>query len=81
MKTILLRNWNLMQVLRLAIGVWAIVSAWQTREALVGLIGGVLVAMAFMNVGCFGRSGCNTYTTTKKESTQIPEKVNYEEIS
>lgn len=81
MKTILLRNWNLVRVLRLAIGVWAIVSAWQTREALVGLMGGVLVAMAFMNVDCCGTSGCNTYPTTKKESTRIPEKVNYEEIS
>jgi hypothetical protein len=80
MKTILLRNWNLVRAFRLAIGVWAIVSAWQTREALVGLMDGVLVAMAFMNVDCCRTSGCNTYPT-KKESTRIPEKVNYEEIS
>jgi hypothetical protein len=44
-------------------------------------MGGILVTMAFMNVGCCGTAGCNTYTTTKKESIEIPEKVNYEEIS
>lgn len=58
MKTLLLRNWNVIRVLRLAIGVWAIVSAFQTNEVLLGVAGGLLLGMAVLNIGCCGVNGC-----------------------
>ena len=81
MKTILLRNWNLMRVLRLAIGVWAIIASFQSKEAVLGLMGGLLLVMAVMNIGCCGVSGCRTPTTTRKNTSQKTEEVNYEEIT
>jgi len=81
MKTLLLKNWNLMRLLRLAIGVWALIEAFQTRQVLLGLMGALLVVMAVMNIGCCGVSGCNTPMKTRKNSSQKPEEINYEEIT
>jgi hypothetical protein len=81
MKTLLLKNWNLIRVLRLAIGVWAVIAAFQTKVAVLGLMGGILLVMAFMNIGCCGVSGCRTPMTTRKNQFQKSEEVNYEEIT
>ena len=70
-----------MRFLRLAIGIWAIISAWQTNEALVGLMGGVLIAMAGVNVGCCGAATCTSYSNKNNNSSKLPGEVNYEEIS
>ncbi|MDE3212910.1 MAG: hypothetical protein KGM98_06720 [Bacteroidota bacterium] len=79
-KQTLLHNWNFMRIIRLAIGVWALVSAIQTREPLVGFMGLVLMGMALLNQGCCGASGCNTYTERKPEGTEEPEEAQYEEV-
>ena len=81
MKTILLRNWNLMRVLRLSIGVWAIIAAFQTKEAVLGVMGGVLLVMGVMNIGCCRVSSCGTPMTTKKSISQKTEEITYEEIT
>lgn len=81
MKTLLLKNWNIMRLLRLAIGVWAIIAAYQSGEALLGLMGGLLLVMAVMNIGCCGVGGCNTQMTTRKKSSQKTEEISYEEIT
>ena len=57
MKTLLLKNWNLMRILRLVIGIWAIVEAIQSKEPLLGIMGGILLFMAVTNTGCFGAKG------------------------
>lgn len=56
-----------MRLLRLAIGVWAIIAAFQTKETLLGLMGGLLLLMAVMNIGCCGVSSCRTPMTTRKK--------------
>jgi hypothetical protein len=81
MKTLLLKNWNLIRVLRLAIGVWAVIVAFQTKAVVLGLMGGILLVMALMNIGCCGISGCRTPMTARKNLSQKPEEVNYEEIT
>ncbi len=81
MKTLLLKNWNIMRLLRLAIGIWALIAAFQSKEFLVALMGGALIVMAIMNVGCCGAGGCNTYSKTNKKTSEIPKEVTYEEIS
>ena len=77
----LLRSWNLMRVLRLLIGVWAIIEGLQTKEMILGLMGGVLLVMAVVNIGCCGVSGCRTPMTTKKNTSQKTKQVSYEEIT
>ena len=73
MKTLLLKNWNLMRLLRLAIGVWAIILAFQRGEAILGLMGGLLILMAVMNNGCCGINNCATKTSRNKNSIQKKE--------
>lgn len=50
----LLSGWNLMRLLRLGVGIYAIVGAIQQREWLFGLAGVFLAGMAILNVGCCG---------------------------
>jgi hypothetical protein len=52
----ILSGWNLMRLLRLGIGIYAIVGAIQQREWLFLLAGVFLAGMAIMNVGCCGVS-------------------------
>ena len=70
-----------MRLLRLAFGVWAVVAAFQTKEVVLGLMGGLLLVMALMNIGCCGVSSCGTQMTTSKIPYQKPEEVSYEEIT
>ena len=70
-----------MRLLRLVIGVWAVIAAFQTRDAVLGIVGGLLLIMAMMNIGCCGISGCRIPMITRKNLSQKPEEVNYEEIT
>jgi hypothetical protein len=81
MKTLLLKNWNIMRVLRLAIAVWLLVSAFQAKEIMFGLLGGLLLIMAVMNVGCCGVNGCATPMPTRKKTSQKEGGIDYEEIT
>jgi hypothetical protein len=44
-------------------------------------MGGVLLVMAVMNIGCCGVSGCRTPMTTKKNTSQKTKEVSHEEIT
>jgi hypothetical protein len=81
MKTLLLKNWNIMRVLRLAIAVWLLISAFQTKEIMFGLLGGLLLIMAVMNVGCCGANGCAAPMVKRKNKLQKGDEINYEEIT
>lgn len=63
-----------MRLLRLALGIWAVIATFQTREAVLGLIGGLLLVMALMNIGCCGVSGCGTLMTTRKNPSKKQKK-------
>jgi len=82
MKTILLKQWNLMRLFCLAIGAWAIIAAFEKRDPLLGVMGAILFVMAVMNIGCCGANGCNTRRLSSKIiSSHNHEEIDYEEIN
>ena len=72
-----LKNWDLMRVLRLALGIIIIVQGVQAKEWLFVALGGLFSLMPLLNIGCCGASGCNT--PVSKSSKKI-EDITYEEI-
>lgn len=80
MKTMILKNWNVMRLLRLAIGVWAIISAVQTGQGALGLLGAAVLAMAIFNIGCCGVNGCAPGFAKNKNLSKKPGEIDYEEI-
>ncbi len=76
----ILKNWNVMRLLRLAIGVWAIVTAIQTGQGALGLLGALVLGMAIFNIGCCGVNGC-TPRSSIKTVPKTPAEIEYEEIS
>lgn len=72
-----LKTWDLMRVLRLALGIFIIVQSVITKDWLFVGAGVLFSLMPIMNIGCCGASGCNT--PVRKSNRKI-EEVNYEEI-
>ncbi len=72
-----LRNWKLMRVLRLALGVFIIVQGIQAQQWLLVGLGGLFSLMPLLNIGCCGTSGCNTPVRRTNKKT---EDITYEEI-
>ena len=52
-----LKQWNGMRLIRLSIGIAAIVQGFNSPTPFLWVIGAVLVIQAFMNIGCMG-SAC-----------------------
>lgn len=77
MKNILLKNWNLMRLLRLGMGIFIITQGILATEWAFILMGSLLSLMATFNIGCFGTSGCNIPTPKHKD---IAKDITYEEI-
>ncbi|WP_282637403.1 hypothetical protein [Sphingobacterium thalpophilum] len=72
-----LRNWNLMRVLRLALGIFIIVQGIMQKEWLLLGLGSLFSLMPLMNAGCCGVSGCNT--PISRRTKKLGERT-YEEI-
>lgn len=71
-----LKNWNIMRVLRLALGIFIIVQGIMAKEWLIAGLGGLFALMPLMGIGCCGLSGCRT------DGARIPRKmedISYEE--
>ena len=58
LKQRLLTGWNLMRVIRLAVGIWIMIVAAQTHNWAISAIGSIFVIMALTNTGCRGVNGC-----------------------
>ncbi|UQA74100.1 hypothetical protein K2F45_20120 [Sphingobacterium siyangense] len=71
------RNWNLMRVLRLTLGIFIIVQGIMQKEWLLLGLGSLFSLMPLMNIGCCGVSGCNT--PVRKSNKKI-EDISYEEV-
>jgi len=71
------RNWNLMRVLRLTLGIFIIVQGIMQKEWLLLGFGSLFSLMPLMNIGCCGVSGCNT--PVRKSNKKI-EDISYEEV-
>ena len=75
----LLKSWGVMRVLRFVFGAFALVQAMITLDIFLGILGLVVVGMAFFNVGCCGSNGCET-NYKKDDSTKQITDVEYEEV-
>ncbi len=77
----LFTNWHVMRILRLAIGVWMLVMAIQTRDWIVGVFSTFFLYQAVTDTGCCGTQAC--YTPIKRTKEQSPNNISdieYEEI-
>lgn len=76
-------NWDFMRILRLVLGSWVIYSSIIDAQPMLGILGGVFVLQALLNIGCCGSSGCkipNNPNNQPKNTTGIND-IYYEEIS
>lgn len=73
----ILSNWNLMRLLRLAMGVFIIVQGFVDNQWLFVALGGLFSLMPMLNIGCCGVSGCNTPV---RKSNKRLEDISYEEV-
>lgn len=75
----LISNWTFMRIIRLVLAIVILVQALYARDTTTAAIGLMLLAMAFMNIGCCGVGGCQTpIQKTKKSDPQ--KEVSYEEV-
>jgi hypothetical protein len=72
-----LKNWDLMRVLRLAIGIFIVVQSVVSKDWLFVGAGVLLSLMPIMNIGCCSASGCNTPVS---KSNKKVEDITYEEV-
>lgn len=79
MKMIFLKNWNVMRVLRLGMGVFIISQGVLAQEWALIAMGGIFSVLAVLNIGCCGTSACKT-PTIKSNKAIVTEEITYEEI-
>ncbi len=77
MLTNLTQNWGLMRIIRLLIGGYALIEAYRGNDALMAMLGFVLVGMAVLNAGC-GAQGCGV--PMNKSTSKETDDVSYEEV-
>ncbi|EEI94323.1 hypothetical protein HMPREF0765_0064 [Sphingobacterium spiritivorum ATCC 33300] len=78
MKQSILNGWNLMRIVRLALGLLVMVQGFQANEWLLVALGALFSLMPLFNIGCCGASGCNT-PVSRRSSKKI-EDTTYEEV-
>ena len=72
----ILNNWSIMRVLRLVLGIIALVQSIIQKDITIGIIAGFLLLTAIANVGCCGSNGCAVnFRNSKKEK-----EIEYEEL-
>jgi hypothetical protein len=77
MLTNLTQNWGLMRIIRLLFGGYALIEAYRGNDALMAVLGFILVSMAILNAGC-GAQGCGV--PMNKSTSNETDEVSYEEV-
>ena len=72
------KSWDFMRLLRLVIGVIALVQSIYTKDFILGIAAFIIGGMALFNVGCCGANGCSTSFTNKKINKN--NEVDFEEV-
>ncbi|MEN9385890.1 MAG: hypothetical protein RLZZ185_631 [Bacteroidota bacterium] len=75
--TNLTQSWGLMRIIRLLFGGYALIEAYRGNDALMAVLGFVLVSMAILNAGC-GAQGCGV--PMNKSTSKETDEVSYEEV-
>lgn len=73
----LFKNWNFVRLLRLAMGVFLGVEAFQSGMWILVAVGAVFVVMPLLNIGCCAIGNCSV---PKRNSKSGSDDVRYEEI-
>jgi hypothetical protein len=76
---ILSSHWNYMRFLRLGLGVYIGIQAFETQSILSSLLAAFLLYQVVTNTGCCAANGCAT--PTKKNNSDNTEDEEYEEIT
>jgi hypothetical protein len=77
-KETLFNNWNFMRFLRLGLGIYIAIQAFETLSIVSGVVAVFFLFQAITNTGCCGSNGC-ALPTNKSNSTKT-EEVKFEEI-
>ena len=75
----LLSDWNFMRFVRLGLGVYIGIQAFETQSILSGLLAAFLLYQVVTNTGCCGANGCAI--PPKKNNSNTTEDVEFEEIT
>ncbi len=68
-----------MRILRVGMGVTALIIGFKNQDTILGIAGGFLLLMGLANIGCCGANGCATRSKqTDTQAKQAP--VQYEEV-
>ena len=73
-----LKNWGVLRMVRLSAGLLILWSSFVDHQPLMGIIGGLLIIQAMMNLGCAGGQ-CAMPAARKKIDEPLKE-IDYEEI-
>ncbi len=72
-----LKNWNVLRVIRLVFGVYVLIQGVYARDMSYLLIGGLFTLMPVLNIGCCSTSGC---VTPNRKNEITTEDISYEEV-
>lgn len=78
MKSILLKNWNIVRIIRLLMGIGIMYQGFSAGDKTIGFLGFIFTILPLLNQGCCGINGCEN--TTKKSNLNHNEEFLYEEI-
>ncbi|WP_138991502.1 hypothetical protein [Larkinella sp. C7] len=73
-----LKNWGVLRMVRFSAGLLILWRSFVDHQPLMGIIGGLLVIQAMMNLGCAGGQ-CGIRAARKKIDEPVKE-IDYEEI-
>jgi len=74
----IIANWNLMRIIRLALGILIIVEGVRSQMTPITLMGAAFAALALFNIGC-GPGGCAVPPQRPRPSDNY-QSVEYEEV-
>ena len=75
----MLKNWNLLRVFRLFLGVAIAVQGVYTQEWGVLVMGILFTLLSLFNIGCCGAKGCD-FQDSNSYNNKKTEEVYYEEV-
>lgn len=66
MISILKSNWHIMRILRVVLGIYAVVEYFATGQIILLVIGGFFLVQGIFNTGCGGAGACEWSPDRKK---------------
>jgi hypothetical protein len=75
----IISGWDTMRIIRAIIGVGLIILAFSEKTSIYGVMGGLFLFQAVLNIGCFGSASCNTNSQASINGNEIQD-VKFEEI-